>query len=218
MVDLKAVIFDLDGVLCHTDGFHLEAWRILALSKGLSLPPDFSVLSRGVGRMESLDILLGERKGEYSVEEKEEMAKEKNNYYQKMIESMTPSDLALGAIEILTFLRERGIKIALGSSSRNARKIIKKLEIEGEFDVVVDGASIKKGKPDSEVFIEAARRLKVPNNEGIVVEDSIAGIIAARRGGFMTAFISSLPMPGDVMIYAKSLSVLKDEIEKRMNT
>ena len=122
------------------------------------------------------------------------------------------------ALDILKYLQEKGIKIALGYSSRNARKIIKKLEIEGEFDVVVDGASIKKGKPDSEVFIEAARRLKVPNNEGIVVEDSIAGIIAARRGGFMTAFISSLPMPGDVMIYAKSLSALKDEIEKRMNT
>ena len=122
------------------------------------------------------------------------------------------------ALDILKYLQEKGIKIALGSSSRNARKIIKKLEIEGEFDVVVDGASIKKGKPDSEVFIEAARRLKVPNNEGIVVEDSIAGIIAARRGGFMTAFISSLPMPGDVMIYAKALSALKDEIEKRMNT
>lgn len=121
------------------------------------------------------------------------------------------------ALDILKYLQEKGIKIALGSSSRNARKIIKKLEIEGEFDVVVDGASIKKGKPDPEVFIEAARRLKVPNNEGIVVEDSIAGIIAARRGGFMTAFISSLPMPGDVMIYAKSLSALKDEIEKRMN-
>ena len=122
------------------------------------------------------------------------------------------------ALDVPKYLQEKGIKIALGSSSRNARKIIKKLEIEGEFDVVVDGASIKKGKPDSEVFIEAARRLKVPNNEGIVVEDSIAGIIAARRGGFMTAFISSLPMPGDVMIYAKSLSALKDEIEKRMNT
>ena len=121
------------------------------------------------------------------------------------------------ALDILKYLQEKGIKIALGSSSRNARKIIKKLEIEGEFDVVVDGASIKKGKPDPEVFIEAARRLKVPNNEGIVVEDSIAGIIVARRGGFMTAFISSLPMPGDVMIYAKSLSALKDEIEKRMN-
>ena len=122
------------------------------------------------------------------------------------------------ALDILKYLQEKGIKIALGSSSRNARKIIKKLEIEGEFDVVVDGASIKKGKPDPEVFIEAARRLKVPKNEGIVVEDSIAGIIVARRGGFMTAFISSLPMPGDVMIYAKSLSALKDEIEKRMNT
>ena len=122
------------------------------------------------------------------------------------------------ALDILKYLQEKGIKIALGSYSRNARKIIKKLEIEGEFDMIVDGASIKKGKPDPEVFIEAARRLKVPNNEGIVVEDSIAGIIAARRGGFMTAFISSLPMPGDVMIYAKSLSVLKDEIEKRMNT
>ena len=89
------------------------------------------------------------------------------------------------ALDILKYLQEKGIKIALGSSSRNARKIIKKLEIEGEFDVVVDGASIKKGKPDFEVFIEAARRLKVPNNEGIVVEDSIAVIIAASRCGFM---------------------------------
>lgn len=84
--------------------------------------------------------------------------------------------------------------------------------------MIVDGTLIKKGKPDPKVFNEAARLLKVPNNVSLVVEDSIAGIIAARRGGFMTAFISFLPMTGDVMIYAKSLSALKAEIEKRMNT
>ena len=122
------------------------------------------------------------------------------------------------ALDILKYLQEKGIKIALGSSSRNARTIITKLGIERELDVIVDGTLIKKGKPDPKVFNEAARLLKVPNNVSLVVEDSIAGIIAARRGGFMTAFISSLPMPGDVMIYAKSLSALKDEIEKRMNT
>ena len=212
MVDLKAVIFDLDGVLCHTDGFHLEAWRILALSKGLTLPPDFSVLSRGVGRMESLDILLGERKGEYSVEEKEEMAKEKNNYYQKMIESMTPSDLALGAIEILTFLRERGIKIALGSSSRNALAIIDRLGISRFFDAVVDGNSITRGKPDPEVFIKAAEALNVSENQALVVEDSLAGIIASRTGGFMTSSISEEPIPGGVMIPASSLIELMEKL------
>ena len=212
MVDLKAVIFDLDGVLCHTDGFHLEAWRILALSKGLSLPPDFSVLSRGVGRMESLDILLGERRGEYSVEEKEEMAKEKNNYYQKMIESMTPSDLALGAIEILTFLRERGIKIALGSSSRNALAIIDRLGISRFFDAVVDGNSITRGKPDPEVFIKAAEALNVSENQALVVEDSLAGIIASRIGGFMTSSISEEPIPGGVMIPASSLIDLMERL------
>ena len=212
MVDLKAVIFDLDGVLCHTDGFHLEAWRILALSKGLTLPPDFSVLSRGVGRMESLDILLGERRGEYSVEEKEEMAKEKNNYYQKMIESMTPSDLALGAIEILTFLRERGIKIALGSSSRNALAIIDRLGISRFFDAVVDGNAIKRGKPDPEVFIKAAEALNVSENQALVVEDSLAGIIASRIGGFMTSSISEEPIPGGVMIPASSLIELMEKL------
>ena len=212
MVDLKAVIFDLDGVLCHTDGFHLEAWRILALSKGLSLPRDFSVLSRGVGRMESLDILLGERRGEYSVEEKEEMAKEKNNYYQKMIESMTPSDLALGAIEILTFLRERGIKIALGSSSRNALAIIDRLGISRFFDAVVDGNAIKRGKPDPEVFIKAAEALNVSENQALVVEDSLAGIIASRIGGFMTSSISEEPIPGGVMIPASSLIELMEKL------
>lgn len=212
MVDLKAVIFDLDGVLCHTDGFHLEAWRILALSKGLSLPRDFSVLSRGVGRMESLDILLGERRGEYSVEEKEEMAKEKNNYYQKMIESMTPSDLALGAIEILTFLRERGIKIALGSSSRNALAIIDRLGISRFFDAVVDGNAITRGKPDPEVFIKAAEALNVSENQSLVVEDSLAGIIASRIGGFMTSSISEEPIPGGVMIPASSLIDLMERL------
>lgn len=212
MVDLKGVIFDLDGVLCHTDGFHLEAWRILALSKGLSLPPDFSVLSRGVGRMESLDILLGERRGEYSVEEKEEMAKEKNNNYQRMIESMTPSDLALGAIEILTFLRERGIKIALGSSSRNALAIIDRLGISRFFDAVVDGNSITRGKPDPEVFIKAAEALNVSENQALVVEDSLAGIIASRIGGFMTSSISEEPIPGGVMIPASSLIELMEKL------
>ena len=212
MVDLKAVIFDLDGVLCHTDGFHLEAWRILALSKGLSLPPDFSVLSRGVGRMESLDILLGERRGEYSVEEKEEMAKEKNNNYQRMIESITPSDLALGAIEILTFLRERGIKIALGSSSRNALAIIDRLGISRFFDAVVDGNSITRGKPDPEVFIKAAEALNVSENQALVVEDSLAGIIASRIGGFMTSSISEEPIPGGVMIPASSLIDLMERL------
>ena len=212
MVDLKAVIFDLDGVHCHTDGFHLEAWRILALSKGLSLPRDFSVLSRGVGRMESLDILLGERRGEYSVEEKEEMAKEKNNYYQKMIESMTPSDLALGAIEILTFLRERGIKIALGSSSRNALAIIERLGIYRFYDALVDGHAITRPKPDPEVFIKAAEALNVSENQALVVEDSLAGIIASRIGGFMTSSVSEEPIPGGVMITASSLIDLMERL------
>lgn len=216
MVEIKAVIFDLDGVLCFTDKFHLEAWTRLAKAHDLSLPPDFSLLTKGVGRRESLNILLGEERGNYTESEKDEMAREKNEIYCSLIDSMSSFDLAPGASDILKYLREKGIKIALGSSSRNARTIIKKIGIEGEFDVVVDGASIRKGKPDPEVFIEAAKRLKVPNNEGIVVEDSMAGIIAARRGGFMTAFISSQPMPGGVMIYSHSLSVLKDEIEKLM--
>lgn len=216
MVDLKAVIFDLDGVLCFTDKFHLEAWTRLAKKLDLSLPPDFSLLTKGVGRRESLDILLGEERNNYTDREKDEMAREKNKIYRSLIESMSSSDLAPGAFEILAYLREKGIKIALGSSSKNAHAIITKLGIEREFDAIVDGNSIKKGKPDPEVFIEAAKLLKVPNNNSLVIEDSIAGIMAARRGGFMTAFVSSLPIPGDVMIYAHSLSMLKNEIEKRI--
>lgn len=164
MVDLKAVIFDLDGVLCFTDKFHLEAWTRLAKELDLSLPPDFSLLTKGVGRRESLDILLGEERNNYTDREKDEMAREKNKIYRSLIESMSSSDLAPGAFEILAYLREKGIKIALGSSSKNAHAIITKLGIEREFDAIVDGNSIKKGKPDPEVFIEAAKLLKVPNN------------------------------------------------------
>ncbi|MGN1164108.1 MAG: beta-phosphoglucomutase [Candidatus Ornithospirochaeta sp.] len=212
MVEIKAVIFDLDGVLCCTDNYHLEAWRKMASSHGLSLPPDFPALTRGVGRRESLDILLGDEKDKYSEEEKENMAREKNDCYCAMIDAMTPSDLSPGAVEILSFLRTEGILTALGSSSRNAGTILDKLGIRDYFDAVVDGNSIIRGKPDPEVFVRAAEKLGVRENYALVVEDSIAGIIASRRGGFMTSALSSVSIPGDVMITASSLFVLLERI------
>ena len=116
------------------------------------------------------------------------------------------------ALDILKYLQEKGIKIALGSSSRNALAIIDRLGISRFFDAVVDGNAITRGKPDPEVFIKAAEALNVSENQALVVEDSLAGIIASRIGGFMTSSISEEPIPGGVMIPASSLIDLMERL------
>ena len=116
------------------------------------------------------------------------------------------------ALDILKYLQEKGLKIALGSSSRNALAIIDRLGISRFFDAVVDGNAIKRGKPDPEVFIKAAEALNVSENQALVVEDSLAGIIASRIGGFMTSSISEEPIPGGVMIPASSLIELMEKL------
>lgn len=183
---IKAVIFDLDGVIVSTDDCHYEAWKKMADEEGIYFDKIINNRLRGVSRMESLEIVLERAVKEYSDEEKLQLAERKNGYYKEFITKLTPSDILPGAKENLEELRKNGIKIAIGSSSKNTPIILKQIGLESYFDAVSDGNNITKSKPDPEVFLKAAEMLNIPAEECMIVEDADAGIEAGKRAGMKT--------------------------------
>ena len=183
---IKAVIFDLDGVIVSTDDCHYEAWKKMADEEGIYFDKTINNRLRGVSRMESLEIVLERAEKEYSEEEKLQLAERKNGYYKEFITKLTPSDILPGAMDTLNELKANGIKVAIGSSSKNTPVILKQIGLDGFFDAVSDGNNIKNSKPDPEVFFKAADMLGVPYGECIIVEDADAGIEAGKRAGMKT--------------------------------
>jgi beta-phosphoglucomutase len=185
-MEIKALVFDLDGVIISTDFYHYQAWKNIADKEGVYFDAEVNHQPRGVGRMECLEIVLRRSGKIYSPEEKRVLAEEKNNLYKKLTANITEEALLPGVIETLKGLRERKIKIALGPSSKNGRFLLEKTGLAGAFDAVIDGNDIRRPKPDPEVFIKAALKLNVPCGSCAVVEDAPAGIVAAKAAG-MTA-------------------------------
>lgn len=180
----KAIIFDLDGVICHTDQYHFQAWKQLADRLGIPFNEQDNDRLRGVSRMESLNIILEKSPRDYSAQEKLAFAEEKNEYYKKLLIQMTPSDLPEGVLETLQELRSSGLLLGIGSSSKNTKLILSRLGLADFFDAVADGTEISHSKPDPEVFLLAAEKLGVSPAKSLVVEDADAGIEAAKAGGF----------------------------------
>jgi len=180
---IEAVIFDLDGVLVRTDGLHYLAWKQIADAEGIEFDERINDRLRGVSRMESLEIILERAHRPYSSAEKLAMADRKNAIYRNLLLGMGPDDVLPGAGEMLAALRARGTRIAVGSSSRNARTILERCSLANVFDAVVDGNDISRSKPDPEVFLTAAARLGIAPDRCLVVEDAMAGIEAARAAG-----------------------------------
>jgi len=179
---IKAIIFDLDGVIVDTAVFHYQAWKRLAHEYGFDFTPDQNERLKGISRLESLDILLsiGEIKID-SKEEKNKLATKKNNWYRENILKMTPSDILPGVKNFLIDLKNTNYKIAIGSSSKNAGTILEKIGFDGFFDAVIDGTKITNSKPDPEVFLKAAEELNINPANCLVFEDAAAGIEAAKK-------------------------------------
>ena len=183
---IEAVIFDLDGVICFTDKFHYQAWKKLADRLGIYFDETINNRLRGVSRMASLEIILERSEKVYSQAEKEAFAEEKNETYRELLKTMSPADLSDEVLDTLAALRERGYRLAIGSSSKNTKFILQHIGLGDFFDAIADGTDITRSKPDPEVFLTAAKKLSIAPERCAVVEDAKAGIQAAKAGG-MTA-------------------------------
>ena len=200
----QAVIFDLDGVICFTDRYHYLAWKKMADDLGVYFDEEINNRLRGVSRMESLEIILEKYDGNLTEEEKLALAEKKNQLYVELLSQMTEKDLSAEVAETLEELRKKGIKLAIGSSSKNAKYILNRLGLKDYFDAVSDGTNISKSKPDPEVFLKAAEFLQKKPAECLVVEDAKAGVAAANNGCFDSAGLGEAASCEDVTYGMKS--------------
>lgn len=180
---VKAVIFDLDGVIVSTDDYHYRAWKSMADEEGIFFDKTINERLRGVSRMESLEIVLEKKRREYTYEEKNQISEKKNSLYRELLKKLTPNDILPGVMKVLENLKADNIKIAIGSSSKNTPMILEKIGLKYYFDAVADGREIKNSKPDPEVFLLAAKKLGLSPEECLVVEDADAGVKAALACG-----------------------------------
>lgn len=197
-MNLKGIIFDLDGVIVFTDKFHYKAWNKIADEIGVYFDEKINNQLRGISRMDSLNIILKNSSKEIGEEEKTALAERKNNYYRELLKTMTPSDVSNEVRQTLKELKSRGYLLSIGSSSKNARFILYKVELTNYFDAISDGNNITKSKPNPEVFLKAAEFLGLDARECAVVEDAYAGIDAAKAGDMCAIAI------GDATSYEKA--------------
>jgi len=186
---IKAVIFDLDGVICSTDEYHYQAWKKLSDRLGIYFDREINNRLRGVSRMASLNIILERSDKAYSDGEKLAMAAEKNDTYRALLVNMSPADLSDEVKNTLDELHRRGYPMSIGSSSKNTKFILERIGLDGFFNAISDGTNITRSKPDPEVFLKAAEFLGVSPGDCLVVEDAVAGIQAAKAGGMLAAGI-----------------------------
>lgn len=188
---IKAFIFDLDGVITDTAKFHFVAWQQLAQRLGFDIDHEFNESLKGVGRMDSLNLILAHGGVTLSEADKTAQAELKNTEYVELIKDMNETDLLAGAREALIAIRAAGLKTGLASASKNAPMILARLGITDLFDTVVDANLVVNGKPDPEVFLKAAAQLGVAATDCIGVEDAVAGVQSIKSAGMFAVGIGS---------------------------
>lgn len=189
----KCGIFDLDGVLVDTAKYHYLAWKQLAAQLGFEFTPEQNEALKGVSRMRSLEILLadGGLTGKFTDAEMEKLAAEKNEIYVRYIRELKQEELFPGVVETFRAMKAAGVKIALGSASKNAGMILDRLQITPYFDAIIDGTKVTKAKPDPEVFLLAAQELGIAPCDCVVFEDSQAGIEAAKSADMLAVGVGT---------------------------
>lgn len=212
---LKAVLFDLDGVIVDTARYHYLAWKRLADREGIYFDEEINERLKGVSRMASLEIILERSGRKYTTEERSEMAEVKNNWYLEMIGLLKPGEVLPGVVDFLEALKAGGIKSAVCSASKSAGFIVDRLGLAGYFDTVVGGSDVTRPKPDPEVFLLAAERLGVKPCECVVLEDAYAGIAGAKKGGMVAVGLGSPDILTNAdVVYASMEALTLEDIKK----
>jgi beta-phosphoglucomutase len=186
---IKALLFDLDGVIVDTAIYHYQAWRRMANTLGFDITEEFNEQLKGISRTESLEIILAHGGLTISEDHKLELAAQKNEWYLELVSQMTPDAILPGVTEFFAAVKTAQLKTAIGSVSKNARLILERIGMLDDFDSIIDGTKITRGKPDPEVFLKGAAELEVRPDECVVFEDAVAGIEAAKRGGMLAVGI-----------------------------
>jgi len=211
MSNIKACIFDLDGVIVDTAVYHYKAWKRLANQLGFDFSEEDNEKLKGVSRVRSLELILQWGGVTKTKAEQDELAAEKNAWYVDMISHMTPGEILPGAKEFVESCRAAGLKIALGSASKNSGMILDKVGITHLFDAIIDGNKVSKPKPDPEVFLKGAEELNIAPADCVVFEDAIAGIEAAINGGMRSVGIGSPEVLGKANLVVSGLNEMSLE-------
>jgi beta-phosphoglucomutase len=188
---IKGFLFDLDGVIVDTAVFHFQAWRRLAQKLGGDFTEEQNEQLKGVSRVDSLKKIIEWTGATVSDEEFQTLMVEKNEWYLELVQGLGPQDALPGALNFLQTAYDQGVKIALGSASKNAPMILEKLGITPLFTAIIDGNNVVNGKPHPEVFLKGAEALGLEPSECVVFEDSIAGVQAAKTGGMSSVGIGN---------------------------
>ena len=183
---IKGYIFDLDGVIVDTAKYHYNAWRKLANSLGFDITEEQNENLKGVSRIESLEYILDLGNLTFTEEEKAQMAEEKNSWYVESISNMDKSELLPGAETLIKEIKASGLKVSLGSASKNSLRILEATGLIDYFDAIIDGTKTTESKPHPQVFLMGAEALELSPEECIVFEDSLNGVKAANTGGFVS--------------------------------
>jgi len=186
---IKGFLFDLDGVIVDTAVFHFQAWRRLAQKLGGDFTEEQNEQLKGVSRVDSLKKIIEWTGAKVSDEEFQTLMVEKNEWYLELVQGLGPQDALPGALNFLQTAYDQGVRIALGSASKNAPMILEKLGITPLFTAIIDGNNVVNGKPHPEVFLKGAEALGLEPSECVVFEDSIAGVQAAKTGGMSSVGI-----------------------------
>lgn len=213
--NVKGAIFDLDGVIVDTAKYHFLAWKRLANELGFDFSEIDNERLKGVSRTRSLEILLEIGGVHNSEAENLLLAEKKNDWYVEYIKKMDESEILPGAKEYINKLKANGVKIALGSASKNAPLILKNLNILGLFDAIIDGNKVSKAKPDPEVFLLGAKELNLSPEECVVFEDAEAGIEAAKRGGMKVIGIGNKDILKSADMVINGLDELLNQVDSK---
>lgn len=211
----KGFVFDLDGVITDTAKYHYIAWKELAAEIGIEIDLKFNEQLKGISRMDSLEqiLTLGNKNDAYTEVEKEALATKKNTHYVQLLQSLTPDDLLPGVKTFLDEAKAKNIPCAIASASKNAPFILDKLGVMQDFDTIVDPATLKKGKPDPEIFIQAALALGIEPAEAVGFEDAQAGIDGIKAAGmYAVGVYSGEELHGADVIVEKLTDLNIDEL------
>ncbi|MFJ3331224.1 beta-phosphoglucomutase [Enterococcus sp. NPDC086594] len=211
----KGFVFDLDGVITDTAKYHYIAWKELAAEIGIEIDLKFNEQLKGISRMDSLEriLTLGNKNDAYTEVEKEALATKKNTHYVQLLQSLTPDDLLPAVKTFLDEAKAKNIPCAIASASKNAPFILDKLGVMQDFDTIVDPATLKKGKPDPEIFIQAALALGIEPAEAVGFEDAQAGIDGIKAAGmYAVGVYSGEELHGADVIVEKLTDLNIDEL------